>query len=137
MRASTALVLVASALIASCATHSDKPRRELLVGQWQHKVEVFGDSRTSDWAFSNDGSFLLTGYSEPRGMRVSYVPERGAWTLNGSTLELRYLPAGQTKEAPPEAKTEIRRIVKLTAAEFVSADATFGIELAYSRVNLQ
>ncbi|MFG6430293.1 hypothetical protein [Roseateles sp. LYH14W] len=134
MRASTVLVLVASALMASCATRPDQQQRELLVGQWQHTVGVFGDKRTSAWAFSNDGSFLLTGYSQARGMRAGYVPEGGVWTLNGGTLELRYLPVAQTDGAPPLARTEIRRIVKLTAEEFVSADAKYGIELAYRRV---
>ncbi|WP_457417559.1 lipocalin family protein [Roseateles sp. P5_E7] len=137
MRVSKVLVLVASALMASCATLPGQQQRELLVGHWQHKVAVFGEKRTSAWAFSADGSFLLTGYSETRDLRASHVPESGAWTLNGSTLELRYLPAAQADGTTPQGKTEIRHIVKLTAEEFVSTDDKFGIELAYSRANPQ
>lgn len=135
MRATSILVLAAAALAASCALSPEQQQRELLVGQWQHQVGVLGDQRTSVWALSSDGSFVLTGHAETRGLRAGYTPERGAWTLSGSTLELRYLPVAQPGgAAPTEARTEVRRLVKLTRDEFVTADAKYGIELAYGRV---
>lgn len=137
MRASTVLVLVASALMASCATLPGQQQRELLVGQWQHKTNVLGDSRTSVWAFASDGSFTQTGLSTTRGMSAAYVPELGTWALNGGVLELRYRASAASDGAAPGARTEARRIVKLTAEEFVTADAKYGIELAYRRVEPQ
>lgn len=142
MRAGLVLMVVASALVASCATapggeQLDAQLRERLVGQWQQRIDVLGEARTSQWSFSGDGSYQLTGYSETRGVRASYVPEHGAWTLAGGMLELRYLPAAEAGSPPPEAKTEVRRIVRLTDEEFVTADARFGIELAYRRAARQ
>jgi len=134
MRASIVLALVASALMSSCAHLPGQQPRELLVGQWQHKAKVLGDSKTSVWVFASDGSFTLTGLAKTRGMSAAYVPELGTWTLNASTLELRYLPSTSPDGTPPVARTETRRIVKLTDEEFVTADAKYGIELAYRRV---
>jgi hypothetical protein len=137
MRACVVLMAVASALMASCATSPDAQQRELLVGQWRQQIHVLGAVKTSDWFFSADGRYELTGYSDSRGMRASHVPEHGAWTLTGNTLELRQLPAAEPGQPAPQPTTEVRRIVKLTAEEFVTADTRFGIELAYSRVRAQ
>jgi len=134
MRASVVFMVVAASLAASCATSPDDRQRGLLVGQWQQRVHVLGEVRTSVWSFSMDGSYRLTGYSETPGMRADHVPEYGAWALTGNTLELRHLPAAEPGQPAPELTTEARRIVKLTGEDFVTADTRFGIELAYRRV---
>ncbi len=132
MRFASACTLSACLLLASCATDPDQQLRKLLVGQWEHTVGIFGERRTSQLTFQADGTFLQTGYSEVRGSRFGYSSEEGTWSLSGSTLEMRYR-AAQSGAQPARTQLDVRRIVKLSEGEFVSADAKFGIELAYKR----
>lgn len=132
MRPLSAFTLSASLLLTSCALGPDQELRKLLMGHWEHKVGVMGEKRTSHLSFAPDGTFLQTGYSETRGRRVGYAPERGTWSLQGSTLEMHYR-AEQAGGQAALAHTDVRRIIRLSESEFVSADTKFGIELAYSR----
>ncbi len=131
-RRSLLCTLSASLLLASCALSPDQASRRLLVGPWEHTVGIMGERRTSQLVFADDGTFLQTGHAESRGLRVGYAPASGTWSLHGSTLEMRYRPEQTGNRAPP-AQTDVRRIIRLSETEFVSADARFGIELAYTR----
>jgi hypothetical protein len=132
MRFASACSLSACLLLAACATNPDQELRRLLVGQWEHTVAIFGERRTSRLTFEADGTFIQTGYSEVRGSRFGYSPEKGTWSLSGSTLEMRYR-VPQSGDQAVRTQTDVRRVVKLSEGEFVSADAKFGIELAYKR----
>ncbi len=132
MRFASACSLSACLLLAACATGPDQQLRKLLVGQWEHTVGIFGEQRTSRLTFEADGTFLQTGYSEARGSHIGYSPEEGTWSLSGSTLKMHYR-APQPGAQAVSTQTDVRRIVKLSESEFVSADAKFGIELAYKR----
>jgi len=132
MRFTSAGILSACLLLAACATSSGQQLRKLLLGQWEHTVGIFGERRTSQLTFEADGTFLQAGYSEARGSRIGYVLEQGTWSLNGSTLEMRYRTAQSGAQAA-HTETDVRRIEKLSEGEFVSTDTKFGIELAYTR----
>jgi hypothetical protein len=136
MRFVSAFTVSASLLLASCALSPDQEFRKLLVGQWEHKVGVMRERRTSQLTFAADGTFLQSGYSESHGMRIAYVPAKGTWSLVGSTLEMHY-QAEQSSSQPALTHTDVRRVVRLTESEFVSADVKFGIELAYIRSKSQ
>ena len=134
MRFASACTLSACLLLAACATDPDQQLRKLLVGQWEHTVGIYGERRTSQLTFEADGKFLQTGFSEVRGSRFAFSPEEGTWSLSGSTLEMHYR-APQSGAQAARTQTDVRRIIKLSEGEFVSADAKFGIELAYKRSN--
>jgi hypothetical protein len=119
--------------LTSCAIRSDQKARALLIGQWQHKVTVLGEKRTSQLSFSADGTFLQTGYTETGKLRAEFAAESGTWALQDNTLEMHY-QSQQSGAAATRPKPVVRRITRLSESEFVSADEKFGIELAYIKI---
>lgn len=122
--------------LSGCASPQAAGPRQLLVGHWEHSVEVMGERKTSQLVLSEDGRFVLTGRTETSLGTAEHVPERGTWSVIGGALEMK---TQVQKPGATEAsiRTELRRLVKVTPAEFVSADERFGIERVYLRRAVQ
>lgn len=118
--------------LSGCASTQGADSRQLLVGHWEHSVAVMGELKTSQLFLSEDGRFVLTGATETFLGPVEHVTERGTWSVIGGVLEMK-VQVQKPEVTQASTRSELRRLVKVTPAEFVSADQQFGIERVYLR----
>lgn len=129
-RMRAAFILMAAGLIA-CTPSPEQQARERLVGAWRQTLEVFGEQRESILTFRADGTFEEATRIVAPGSSLSNPLLTGTWAVAGQSVALEYRN-GFTGDGAPEK--EVRRILRLDATHFVSADARFGLVVERERV---
>ena len=122
----TALTLT----LAGCAS-TYRVEAARLIGSWQNRTVVVGQSGPSVMTFRADGSFeeQRPQISSDTGLPLKL---QGSWTLVGDRLQLLYSAGFQGKGTP---EIENRIVTRLSDQDFVTENAYFGAEVWRTRVS--
>lgn len=123
------LGLTLAATLAGCAS-TYRVESGRLVGSWQNRTVVSGQTGSSTITFRADGNFeeQRTQISASTGQPLRL---QGTWTLVGDRLRLFY-SAGFEGQGTPQVDNRI--VTRLSEADFVSADVDYGREVWRVRI---